>query len=193
MRTVLDGDALTVLLVAGLIPVAIVWWMAARVARRWGRRFRRHPIRTTITVAAVFRRRPAVRRPPPPVVATGDDIYRNCPLSRWKGGPWACRWCNELIPRGRTMFCGPKCNDEATDNHVFSQARKVRRRMDGHACVQCGSDQALEVDHIDPALGRHNVPDCIHHLTNLRTLCGGGGNSCHQRRTNAQRSRRWAS
>jgi hypothetical protein len=125
-------------------------------------------------------------RPRPPVLQ-GDDIYRACVLSAWQGGPWACRWCNGLIPRNRYNFCGPRCADEANENHVFDRARSARRRMDGYRCTQCGSAEHLEVDHIDAALGRHREPGCIHHLANLRTLCGGGGRSCHQQRTNGQR------
>ncbi len=31
--------------------------------------------------------------------------------------------------------------------------------------------ERLEVNHIVPALGRHGVLSCIHHVENLETLC----------------------
>lgn len=41
----------------------------------------------------------------------------------------------------------------------------------------------MEVNHIEPALGRHNQLSCAHHLDNLETLCP----PCHKTITAAQR------
>lgn len=54
--------------------------------------------------------------------------------------------------------------------------RLMAKRRDGFACVQCGSKQRLEVDHIKPV---RDAPDLAFVLTNLQTLCG----TCHGRKT----------
>lgn len=55
--------------------------------------------------------------------------------------------------------------------------RKAARDRDGDQCVQCGSTEHLEVDHIlNVARGG------THHLDNLQTLCA----SCHQEKTQAE-------
>jgi len=41
----------------------------------------------------------------------------------------------------------------------------------------------LEVNHLDPALGRHGQLSCVHHLDNLETLCL----PCHKEHTSALR------
>lgn len=43
-------------------------------------------------------------------------------------------------------------------------------------------DHRLEVDHVEPCLGRHSTPGCHHHLSGLRTLC----HRCHLRVTAEQ-------
>jgi 5-methylcytosine-specific restriction endonuclease McrA len=84
-------------------------------------------------------------------------------------------------------------------------ARRAAKRRDKYSCVRCGHRPAtrparkayatvaayraalasyrtgrktdrLEVNHIVPALGRHTVLSCIHHLDNLETLCV----ACHK-------------
>lgn len=182
-------DLLTFALIAVAVPLAITWW----VTRGWRRRFRRHPIRTTLTLLAIVDHMPRRRRVAPvvrPVVLEGDDLYRACPLSKWEGGPWACRMCNRLLPRNQTRFCGPACRHRGEDNHYFPNARAACLRRDRYACVRCGSTDCLEVNHRTPILGRHNVPGCHHHLEpgpdgrgGLEVLCGGGIGSCHHAET----------
>jgi hypothetical protein len=175
------------LAVAVIIALVGLWLVGAAI--RWTHRARRRWRRRILPVLIAYRWLKRREHAPRPAVLAGDDIYRTCDLSTWEGGPWACRMCNGLIPRNRTRFCGPQCTDAALDNHVFDRARAARRRMDGYRCVRCGSTEHLEVNHKTPILGLHDVPGCHHHLSNLETLCGGGGTSCHQFTTNGQRAR----
>lgn len=193
-------DVLVLLALAGLVAVFVVARSLAGQLRRTGKRMEHHLERRLVDAVLIAlglswltgrrghrgqRSRPAPPRPP---ALEGDEIYRACPLSRWQGDPAACRWCNGLLPDGRPRFCGPACTDWALDNHDFDHARAARRRMDRYQCVRCGRREHLEVNHIVPVLGRHDVPGCWHHLAGLQTLCGGGGQSCHQIETNRQRA-----
>jgi 5-methylcytosine-specific restriction endonuclease McrA len=54
--------------------------------------------------------------------------------------------------------------------------RLQAKRRDGFACVQCGSRNKLEVDHIKPV---RSAPELAFALGNLQTLCAG----CHARKT----------
>jgi hypothetical protein len=176
-----------------LFAVGGAW--ALRQARRAVRRRLRRAVRVGVTglvaawawrqVRAAWRSRPARR----PAAVEGDDMFRHCPLSLWARtgcDPACCRWCGARLAPDAPRFCGPQCADPALDNHDFNRARRVRRWMDGYRCVRCGSQRALQVNHMTPVLGRHNVPGCHHHLAGLETLCSGKG-SCHQAETNRQR------
>jgi predicted RNA-binding Zn-ribbon protein involved in translation (DUF1610 family) len=190
------------LLVAVVVGVAVARRLARATRRSFGR-WQRRTVDAAFTglFAALFGRWLDQRRPARPPVLTGDDIYRACPLSAWQGAPNTCRWCDRPLPERRPRFCGPQCADLALDNHVFDRARSARRRIDSYQCTKCGSTRHLEVHHAnEPAHGRHAEDGCMHHLDGLRTLCGGGGVSCHQRETNRQRRngdfgprRRWVS
>lgn len=41
--------------------------------------------------------------------------------------------------------------------------------------------ERLEVNHVEPCVGRHRVLSCMHHLVNLETLCV----ACHKTHTTA--------
>jgi hypothetical protein len=192
-------DVLTVALVLGLIPVALVWWFIARTVRRWGRRFERHPIRTTLALLAIFRRPRPRPLPVRSIARSGDEMWGACPLSTWRGDPRACRWCNGPL-EGKPRFCGPTCRHTAEANHYFDKATPAALQRDGFRCQACGlgdgPDHGLEVNHRTPIRGRHHVPGCHHHLEpgpdgrgGLETL----GHSCHLRVTAGQRARGWAS
>lgn len=59
--------------------------------------------------------------------------------------------------------------------------RQVLKR-DGYQCVECGSRQRLEVDHIKPA-SESGTDD----LANLQTLC----RDCHIFKTRAEKDIQW--
>ena len=199
-----DLATLAVILGAILLGLLMLAVAVARVVREVSRWWRRSLTRRL--VRWLFGRAGGgQRRAPRPPVLTGDDIYLACPLSAWQGGPWACRWCNGLLPQRATRWCRPQCRTAARENHVFSGpggACEAALRRDGYRCVRCGSagshEHALQVNHRIPIRGRHKVAGCHHHLepgpdgrSGLETLCSGPG-SCHQDETNRQRARGWA-
>jgi hypothetical protein len=200
-------DLLTVALLIGLIPVAVVWWMTARVVRRWGRRFERHPIATTVAIVRLLDRRSARRAsrratfrpaPPRPVTPNVDAIYATCPLSVWQGNPANCRWCDRPLEPNQSRWCGPGCRWHAETNHIFAEAKRACLLRFQHRCGDCNTDRDPQVNHIIPVLGRHEVDGCHHHQANLNVKCGPRGNGCHQAETNRQRNagmfdRGWAS
>lgn len=50
----------------------------------------------------------------------------------------------------------------------WKQAREDCLERDGYACVECGSSESLEVDHIIPL---ELEPELAFELENLQTLC----------------------
>lgn len=64
--------------------------------------------------------------------------------------------------------------------YVKKHVRAAVYARDGHACVNCGSTKALQIDHIEPVSnGGSNEPD------NLRTLCRSCNTSLCNRETGA--------
>jgi hypothetical protein len=187
------------LVVAWLIVKAL-----ASVAKDTAREMRRQLARRAVDILlAVFlyswwKKGQANARPRPPVL-TGDELARACTLSRWQGDARACRWCNHLIPERRGgPLCSSRCDREWRRNHVFGGAggaREAALERDHDTCTRTGCERthsferSLEVDHIEMARGRHGEISCIHHLDNLRSLCG----PHHDAVTAGQRARRWAS
>lgn len=174
-----------------LIATVVVAHRVRRAVRKWVRRRLRRGLGALLAVwlwrqaLEAWKGWRAANRPRPAVLR-GDDVYRACPLSRWRASgcdPAACRWCGARLLANRRQFCGPQCTDEALDNHHFNRARSVARRRDRYLCRQCGSSSRLQVHHVTAVLGRHGDVGCFHHLDGLVTLC----ESCHQGETNRQR------
>lgn len=64
-------------------------------------------------------------------------------------------------------------------------ARAACLDRDGHACVDCGTTEHLEADHLVPLSVVLADPDTEHlafDLDNLATRCGPRANGCNQRR-----------
>jgi 5-methylcytosine-specific restriction protein A len=126
----------------------------------------------------------------------------------------ACAWCDADLPPRRRTWCSDRCNDAFWANHWWSVARTTAKRRDRYRCRRCGARgpkrptlaahrtraaylkamrayreqkkvARLEVNHLDPALGRHGELSCVHHLANLETLCL----SCHKEHSAASRAR----
>jgi len=124
----------------------------------------------------------------------------------------ACAWCAAELPPRRRSWCSDRCGELFWMNHWWSVARTAAKRRDRYRCKRCGvrgpkrpSASAhrtrkaylaalrayreekkvarLEVNHIDPAAGKHRQLSCVHHLDNLETLCL----SCHKHHTAALR------
>ena len=124
-----------------------------------------------------------------------------------------CAWCGAVRPPSRRTWCSDRCGDAFWANHWWSVARTAAKRRDRYRCRRCGArnpkrpaesahttraayllamrvwraakkSARLEVNHIDPCLGRHGQLSCAHHLTNLETLCA----DCHKQYTAALRA-----
>jgi hypothetical protein len=184
-------DLLRIALTLGAAALIIAWciagWLVRRTATKWERRFKRHPIATTLALVAIFRRRTAVRQQVRPAASVGDDFYRTCPISPgpWDGDPNHCRWDNRPLTGRSDRWCTPRCRRTAEANHVWSKARDAALVRDGDACTRpgCGIGTDLEVHHLTAVLGAHDVDGCHHHLAGLLTLC----RPDHQHETNEQR------
>jgi hypothetical protein len=188
--------ALVVAVVLTCLVARATYRIGTKVAHRVGNRLVDRAVDAVLFVL-LFRwlrnRQPAPR--PRPAVLTGDDIYLACPMSRWQGDPMACRWCNGLLPPRATRWCTAQCRIVATTNHDYRLAHDAALERDHHTCTRagCGAtasfDRAIETNHIELARGRHDQPGCIHHLSNLESLCG----RHHDEVTAGQRARGWAS
>lgn len=103
-----------------------------------------------------------------------DDMLKACLGSTWGHGIKKCRWCNAQLTGRQKRWCAD-CRDAWAENHFWTAARSAALRRDGHKCVRCGSEDHLQVHHLEHARGRHKRSDCIHHQRNLETLC----RECH--------------
>jgi hypothetical protein len=152
----------------------------------------------------------------PPDVTKRAQLLAVCSLAP-PAASGACGWCGTALPPRRRSWCSDRCGDAFWANHWWSVARRTAKRRDRYRCARCGvkpparpsraksrTETAyrtamrtwrrerrtlrLEVNHIEPALGRHGQLSCVHHLVNLETLCV----NCHRAQTAAQVSARSA-
>jgi hypothetical protein len=122
----------------------------------------------------------------------------------------ACAWCGTELPPRRRSWCSDRCGDAFWANHWWSVARRTAKKRDRYRCTRCGAQPPkrpartkfssqtkylaamrswrkakrtarLEVNHIDPCAGKHGQLSCMHHLSNLETLCP----PCHKQHTAA--------
>lgn len=117
-------------------------------------------------------------------------IRKNCRLvPKLKKQKGKCELCGNPLPPRHTRWCSKKCVNYfwkvVLDNHDWTHARKAAKKHD-KKCVECGSDENLEVNHIKPLNGKGYGPSCSHHLQNLQVLC----KPHHQVKTNQQRKAR---
>lgn len=94
-----------------------------------------------------------------------------------------CNWCAKKLPKRKKKWCSVFCSRAYNINHHWAAARSAAKKRDGYKCTQCGAKEKLEVNHIDPCLGKHQQDGCWHHQQNLETLC----HSCHVGVTRKQR------
>lgn len=71
-----------------------------------------------------------------------------------------------------------KHHDAIKNDPRWKAARAACLDRDDHACVECGSDERLEADHI---IELAVAPELAFELENLRTLC----RTCHEKRSAA--------
>jgi 5-methylcytosine-specific restriction endonuclease McrA len=115
-----------------------------------------------------------------------QKILRKCSMAAGPFPPSArrCTWCGGGLTGRQRKWCSQKCNDTAVKNHYYRVGRVRALRRDRFTCQHCGDrGPGMQVNHIEPCLGKHSLGGCWHHLENLEAICP----SCHQGVTRRQR------
>ncbi|MFF7681486.1 HNH endonuclease [Microbacterium sp. NPDC007973] len=102
----------------------------------------------------------------------------------------ACDHCGKALTGRQKRWCSFECSRVEAPHHDWNVARKAAKRRDGHKCVKCGRPDdvdhnlrsILEVNHIEPRVGKGYGWGCWNHQDNLETLC----RPCHVEVTKAQ-------
>jgi 5-methylcytosine-specific restriction endonuclease McrA len=89
--------------------------------------------------------------------------------------PGVCDACGVALTGAQRRWCSSTCSMVEFNAHSWNGARHAARKRDGYACVKCGSKRELEVNHIEPRVGRGYGWGCHNHPDNLETLC----HDCH--------------
>jgi hypothetical protein len=105
-----------------------------------------------------------------------------CPF---ESTPGHC-WCGKKLRGRQTKYCSVGHRKEVVNNHRWTQARAAAKaRVTFYKCERCGEfTDKVEVNHVDPILGKHGSWGCHHHQDGLEVLC----KPCHLETTNAQRA-----
>jgi 5-methylcytosine-specific restriction endonuclease McrA len=122
----------------------------------------------------------------------------DCTLARDPRGDTKghCWWCGEPLSKYARKWCGTggSCERAWWRNHSWTEARvEALRRSSGipydfalayfwARCDQCDSQESLEVNHVEPRVGRGYAAGCWNHQSNLQVLC----HNCHVKETKRQ-------
>jgi hypothetical protein len=90
-----------------------------------------------------------------------------------RAAPGACDRCGTQLTGRQRRWCSRDCEKEWLRQHHWDWARNAAKQRDGQQCVRdgCTTTWALEVNHIEPRVGRGYGFGCHNHLANLETLC----------------------
>jgi hypothetical protein len=96
-----------------------------------------------------------------------------CSLLPYAAIDGRCDLCGTTLTGRQKRWHSKGCQTEWMRNHKWSWARKERKRIDRYCCtwVRCDEREHLEVNHIDPRVGRGYGFGCWNHQENLETLC----------------------
>ena len=108
--------------------------------------------------------------------------YSECSVRTYRNDAGVCDRCGTTLTGRRKRWCGEACYLADLREHFWTAARNVALKRDGSRCVSCGSTKRLEVNHIEPRVGRGYLTGCWNHIAGLETLC----KPCHQEVTNHQ-------
>lgn len=122
------------------------------------------------------------------VYSVSAVVALECERSGWKGAAGFCRNCNAELTERRTAWCSDACHAEFEVNHMWGNAKHACLQQADWTCERDGCDREddLQVNHIQPVVGRGYAPSCWHHADNLEVLC----RPHHQIETNLQRQHR---
>lgn len=109
-------------------------------------------------------------------------VTNRCSLLLYQGHEGKCWRCGRPLTSRRKKWCSSDCEDAYWVQHYWGLARTAAMRRDKYKCVKCGA-HAQEVNHIEPLVGRGYHSGCVHHLSNLESLC----QTCHKIETGLQR------
>jgi hypothetical protein len=98
-----------------------------------------------------------------------------CELRPFRDEKGRCVRCGDPLEGIRRRWCSEDCYELDLDQHLWAAARYEVLRRDGKKCVKCGSPDRLEVNHVDPRIGRGYNVGCHNHHAGLETLC----KTCH--------------
>lgn len=99
--------------------------------------------------------------------------YQCSEFRPFDGTPGVCVGCGTALTGRKRVWCSRDCEYRWVNQHYWSAARAAAKRRDGQKCVRegCGATTGLEVNHIEPRVGRGYGWGCWNHLSNLETLC----------------------
>jgi 5-methylcytosine-specific restriction endonuclease McrA len=132
-------------------------------------------------------------------MAKSEALLAVCSLANPSGE--GCAWCGAALPKRRRTWCSDRCSGAFWTNHWWTLARRAAKKRDRYRCTRCGErapkrnspdwrllrkTKRVEVNHIVQARGAHVRLSCLHHLTNLETLCV----TCHKEQTKRQAAAR---
>ncbi len=110
--------------------------------------------------------------------------------------PLGCDMCGKTLTGRMRRWCGRDCEYWHDENHRWTDARQrarnnVRKWVTGvgarYKCARCRKyfpRPDIQVNHIQPCLGKHGTNGCHHHQSNLEVLC----KRCHVATTAEQRA-----
>lgn len=111
-----------------------------------------------------------------------------------RGDEGVCDACGKNLTGRQKRWCSRECSLVEWPEHDWNSARKAAKKRDGYRCVTCGAPEGvdslmrstLEVNHIEPRVGKGYGWGCWNHQDNLETLC----HDCHVKVTKAQAAER---
>jgi len=105
-----------------------------------------------------------------------------CTLTKTRG----CNWCEKRLTGKQRKWCSRTCARKNRINHRWTDAKdNCRKQAAWYMCAICEymyQQHDINVDHIEPAMGKHGQWSCSHHADNLRVLCV----PCHKQVTKEQ-------
>lgn len=111
-----------------------------------------------------------------------DDCPLDAPQPSGK-----CHWCGKKLAGRQRRWCSRTCARTAVKEHRWTQARQAKRAEAAwYECAHCEylyRIDYVQVNHIEPILGKHSQWGCWHHSDNLEVLC----KDCHHLATQKQR------
>jgi 5-methylcytosine-specific restriction endonuclease McrA len=126
-------------------------------------------------------------------------VPAGCPHIPHHNTPGVCDACGTTLTGRKKRWCSDTCQYAYRAQHDWGAARHKAKQRDNNTCTNCGAvghydwrnpdaTVRLEVNHIEPRVGKGYGFGCHNHQTNLETLC----HPCHVEVTKQQAANRRA-